>query len=70
MPISALLSCYEQVILDLDGCVWTGDEPVPGSPEAVEALRSAGIRVAFATNNSRSSTEDYVASLWHIGVRA
>ncbi|MDQ4072386.1 MAG: hypothetical protein M3088_05860, partial [Actinomycetota bacterium] len=70
MPLSALLSGYEQVILDLDGCVWTGAEPVPGSPEAVEVLRSAGLRVAFATNNSRAATEDYVSSLWRIGVRA
>ena len=38
-----------------------GREPIAGSPEAIETLRSAGLRVAFATNNSRSSTEDYVA---------
>jgi len=70
VPLSLLLSRYEQVILDLDGCVWTGGEPINGSPQAIEALRSAGMRVAFATNNSRSSTEDYVAQLWRAGVQA
>ncbi len=70
MSLSPLLSRYEQVILDLDGCVWTGGEPIAGSPEAIERLRSAGLRVAFATNNSRSSTEDYVAQLWGAGVQA
>jgi glycerol-1-phosphatase len=70
VSLSPLLSRYEQVILDLDGCVWTGGEPIDGSPQAIEALRSAGLRVAFATNNSRLSTEDYVTQLWSAGVRA
>ena len=43
---------YDQVILDLDGCVWVGDEPTPGAAEAIEALRAAGKGVAFVTNNS------------------
>ena len=50
--LSPLLERYDQVILDLDGCVWVGEEPVAGSPEAIAALREAGKRVAFATNNS------------------
>ena len=70
MSLASLVSRYEQVILDLDGCVWTGGEPIDGSPEAIEALRSAGLRVAFATNNSRDTTEDYVAQLWKAGVQA
>ena len=70
MSLSPLLSRYEQVILDLDGCVWTGGEPIEGSPEAIDALRSAGLRVSFATNNSRESTEEYVAQLWRAGVQA
>jgi glycerol-1-phosphatase len=68
--LSPLLSRYEQVILDLDGCVWTGGEPIEGSPEAIERLRSAGLRVSFATNNSRETTEEYVAQLWRAGVQA
>ena len=38
--------------------------------EAVEALRDAGKNVAYATNDPRSATEDYVARLWKIGIRA
>ncbi len=71
MPrLSPLLERYDQVILDLDGCVWVGDEPVEGSPEAVAALRDAGKRVAFATNNSWHPGEDHVARLWRMGVQA
>lgn len=70
MPLSPLLQRYEQVILDLDGCVWVGDEAVPGSPEAIAALREAGRRVAFATNNSWHPAEDQVARLWGHGIQA
>lgn len=70
LALSPLLRRYDQVILDLDGCVWLGDEPIPGSPEAVAALRGAGKRIAFATNNSWRSAEDQVAKLWSMGVQA
>jgi glycerol-1-phosphatase len=70
LALSPLLQRYEQVILDLDGCVWRGDEEVPGSPEAIAALRQAGKRVAFATNNSWHPGEDHVAKLWRLGIQA
>ena len=70
MALSKLAAGYDQFILDLDGCVWIGDQPTPGAVAAVEALRTAGKRVAFATNDPRSPTEEYVARLWRLGVRA
>ncbi len=70
MPLSPLAARYEQFILDLDGCVWVGDEATPGAPEAIAALRAGDRRVAFATNDPRGPTEDYVTRLWRIGVQA
>lgn len=70
MALSPLLSRYDQVIMDLDGCVYLGGEPIPGSPEAIAALREGGKRIAFVTNDPRSSTEDYVQRLWGMGVQA
>lgn len=70
MALSPLLQRYDQVILDLDGCIWVGADAVPGSPEAVEALRAAGLRVAFATNNAWRPAEDVVAALWGHGIKA
>jgi glycerol-1-phosphatase len=70
MPLSPLLQRYDQVILDLDGCVWIGDQPVDGSVDAVEKLRQAGKRVAFATNNSWHPGEEQVAKLWALGIQA
>jgi glycerol 3-phosphatase-2 len=70
VPISPFIDQYEQLILDLDGCVYLGDSPIPGSPEAIAALREAGKRVAFVTNNPRSAGEDYVRRLWGHGIQA
>jgi HAD superfamily hydrolase (TIGR01450 family) len=70
VALSPLVDRYDQLIVDLDGCVWIGDEPVGGSVEAIERLRNAGKRVAFATNNSRRTGEDYVRKLWGMGIQA
>jgi glycerol 3-phosphatase-2 len=70
MPLSPLLRQYDIVLLDLDGCVWLGDEATPGAPEAVTQLRSAGKAVAFLTNDSRMMPEDYVRKLWALGLQA
>jgi HAD superfamily hydrolase (TIGR01450 family) len=70
VPLSPFLQRYEQVILDLDGCVWVGPEPVPGAADAIVTLRDAGKRVAFVTNDPRHAGEEVVRKLWGIGVQA
>ena len=70
MTLSPLLQRYDQVILDLDGCVWIGDRQVDGSVAAVAALREAGKRVAFVTNNSWHPGEEHVTRLWSLGIQA
>lgn len=70
MPLSPLLHAYDQVLLDLDGCVWIGDEAIPGSAQAVEELRRARKTIAFITNDARHSPEEYVRKLWSLGLQA
>ncbi len=70
MPLSPLLASYDHVLLDLDGCVWVGDEPTPGAPEAIAELRAAGKSLAFLTNDTRRSPEEYVRKLWSLGLQA
>jgi glycerol 3-phosphatase-2 len=70
VALSPLAARYEQFILDLDGCVWIGGEPTPRAVETLEALRDAGKRVAFATNDPRGATEDFVTRLWRVGIKA
>ena len=70
MPLTPLAERYDQFILDLDGCVWVGDEPTDGAVEAIAELRERGKRLAFATNDPRSAGEDYVTRLWKLGIKA
>jgi len=70
MALSALLASYDHVVLDLDGCVWVGEESTREAPDALSELRAAGKSVAFVTNDSRRSPEEYVRKLWALGLRA
>ena len=58
------------VCCDLDGVVWRGDTPIPGSDSAIDALRAAGWRVAFTTNNSSLRVVEYVKRLAESGIAA
>ncbi len=61
---------YDQVLIDLDGCLWVGDEPTDRAQEAVAALREAGKAVAFLTNDVRHTPEEFVRKLWRLGFQA
>lgn len=60
----------QPILCDLDGVVWLMHKPIAGSVEAIAALRAAGHRVLFVTNNSSATSvaqEDFLAD---IGVEA
>lgn len=57
-------------VVDLDGTVYRGDEPVPGAAEAVAALRERGLATLFVTNNPTRSREQYVERLAAFGIEA
>ena len=57
-------------MLDLDGVVYIGGDPVPGAPEHVEHARAAGMRIAFVTNNARRPPAAVAAHLTELGVGA
>jgi HAD superfamily hydrolase (TIGR01450 family) len=61
---------YDVALLDLDGVVYLGEQPVTGAPQALDSVRQAGMRLAFVTNNA-SRTPDQVAELLQrVGVPA
>jgi HAD superfamily hydrolase (TIGR01450 family) len=68
--LAPLLRDYDHLLLDLDGCLWVGGTPTREAPRALESLRAAGKRVAFVTNDTRHSAEEYVRKLWSLGFRA
>lgn len=57
-------------LFDLDGVIYRDREPVPGAASTIAALRAAGHRVLFATNNGTSRREEFVARMAGVGVPA
>ena len=70
MTLTPRIARYDQVLLDLDGCLWVGETALEGAPEAVAALRDAGKAVAFLTNDVRHAPEEFVRKLWRLGFQA
>src|SRR3954470_13049137 len=70
LPLTPAVRPYDHVLLDLDGCVWVGDEALPGAADAISALREAGKSVLFLTNDVRQPPEGFVRKLWQLGFQA
>ena len=57
-------------LLDLDGVVYVGPDPVAGAPEALAAARAAGMRLAFVTNNAARPPHTVAGHLTELGIAA
>ena len=64
----ALADDFDGLLVDLDGVVWIGREPVPGSAEALATLLAAGKRIVFVTNNPGKPPAAYAERLRELGV--
>jgi glycerol 3-phosphatase-2 len=56
------------LLVDLDGVVYRGAEPVPGIADVLKRRAAAGDRVIYVTNNSRSHRDEYRVRLEQMGV--
>ena len=70
VPLSAIARRYRHFLLDLDGCLWVGDEPTERAEEALTALRAASKGIVFLTNEVGCSPEEIVRKLWRLGFQA
>jgi HAD superfamily hydrolase (TIGR01457 family) len=61
---------YDALLVDLDGVVYRGDQPVIGAAEALGWARDLGSRVLFITNNSARTPEQVAERLAGFGVLA
>jgi len=57
------------LVIDLDGSVYVGNRLISGVPEALEELRSKGIKVLFLTNNATKTPQEYLEKLEGMGIR-
>lgn len=56
-PLSAcdepLATRYDVALLDLDGVVYVGPDPVPDAPENLRKAAKEGMRIGYITNNAK-----------------
>lgn len=64
------LANIRTIFLDLDGVVWFGDTLAEGAAAAIDALRSAGLRVCFLSNITSSPPATVASKLTNLGVPA
>jgi HAD superfamily hydrolase (TIGR01450 family) len=65
-----LTQVYDVLLLDLDGVVYIGADPVPGAAQALHAARSAGVAARFVTNNASRPAPVVAQHLRDLGVEA
>jgi HAD superfamily hydrolase (TIGR01450 family) len=66
----ALAHQYDVALLDLDGVVYVGPHAVPGATDALQQAGSAGMRLAYVTNNASRPPAAVAAHLRSLGVPA
>ena len=51
-PVPSLLEGVRALLVDIDGVLYVGDDPVDGAREALARLRTAGFAIRFLTNTT------------------
>jgi glycerol-1-phosphatase len=64
----ALADQFDGFLVDLDGVVWIGREPVPVAADALRALLEGGKEIVFVTNNSVRQPVKYADHLREAGI--
>ncbi len=65
-----LQQAYDLAMLDLDGVVYVGRQAVPGAAEHLREARSAGMKLAFVTNNASRPPRTVAEHLTELEVEA
>jgi len=61
---------YRGVVLDVDGTVVRGDDPIPGAADGLDRLATAGLRRLFVSNNPTKRPPAYAKRLRRAGFDA
>jgi glycerol-1-phosphatase len=61
---------YDGALLDLDGVLYLGPEPIPFAAHAVGRARAEGMRCVFVTNNSSRRADVVAGHLSSLGIGA
>lgn len=66
--MSTLADDYRALVVDLDGVVYRGPQPIQPAVDALAALASNGMKVAYATNNASRSPREVAEHLRSFGL--
>ena len=67
--LDALQPPVRGLILDMDGVLWRGNQPLGNLPAIFKRIDQLGLRVVLATNNATRSSQQYVERLAAFGVQ-
>lgn len=68
MTVEQIVRESRVFLLDMDGTVYLDETPIGDMKNTLSALRSAGKKLVYFTNNSSKTPEEYVAKLQRIGL--
>ncbi len=66
--IETLSPRIEGLILDMDGVLWRGDEPIGDLPAVFARIQALGLKFVLATNNSVRTPREHLDKLRSFGV--
>ena len=55
------------IIMDCDGVLWKGNQPISGAKETLELLEQQGFKLGFVTNNSSLSRKGFSGKFRNLG---
>jgi 4-nitrophenyl phosphatase len=67
MPLNTLTH-IRGLILDMDGVLWRGAQPLGNLPGIFDKMQAKGLRVILATNNATASAAQYLEKMLSYGV--
>ena len=67
---AALVQSYDSLLLDLDGVVYIGADPVPQAVATISTVQQSGRRVCYVTNNAARPPGEVADHLIALGLQA
>jgi 4-nitrophenyl phosphatase len=67
-PYFEVLQPIQHLIVDMDGVLWRGDQPMPALGAFFSFLKEQEVSFTLATNNSSRTPEQYVTKLARFGI--
>ncbi|MFD0340947.1 HAD-IIA family hydrolase [Streptomyces sp. NPDC127117] len=68
--MTSLIDRYDLILLDIDGVLVLGQQPIPGAAETIAAIRTKGVPLRFTTNSPRRRPGEAAEMLNKAGIGA